>query len=240
MRGNRAHWGISAPGLGTGCDRRAPRPTVWTRRLTTAASWPRLALGAILDVATFLNTFRLTREGYSNPYYAATVRSMLTSWHNFFFASYDPGGFVTVDKPPLGFWVQAASAKLFGFHGWSLLLPRHWPVSSPCWCSATSCGGCSVSRLGWSPLWCWPPPRLPSPPTATIPSIACWYCCWPCGPRAAPPSPTRVARCVTRLMPPGASPRRTRVGMKAMVAWSSCRRQETTPDQICRHRWSMA
>jgi Dolichyl-phosphate-mannose-protein mannosyltransferase len=29
-----------------------------------------------------------------------------------------------VDKPPLGFWIQAASAYLFGFHGWSLLLPQ--------------------------------------------------------------------------------------------------------------------
>ena len=45
-------------------------------------------------------------------------------WHNFFFVSFDPGGFVTVDKPPLGFWIQTASAKLFGFHGWSILLPQ--------------------------------------------------------------------------------------------------------------------
>jgi 4-amino-4-deoxy-L-arabinose transferase-like glycosyltransferase len=29
-----------------------------------------------------------------------------------------------VDKPPLGFWIQAASAYLFGFHPWSLLLPQ--------------------------------------------------------------------------------------------------------------------
>src|SRR5262249_9068729 len=57
-------------------------------------------------------------------YYAATVLSMLQSWHTFFFASFDPGGFVTVDKPPLGFWVQAASARLLGFSGLSLLLPE--------------------------------------------------------------------------------------------------------------------
>jgi 4-amino-4-deoxy-L-arabinose transferase-like glycosyltransferase len=48
---------------------------------------------------------------------------MLVSWHNFFFASYD-AGFVSVDKPALGFWIQAASAYLFSFHGWSLLLPQ--------------------------------------------------------------------------------------------------------------------
>src|SRR5215204_1596751 len=80
-------------------------------------------LTAILALSAFLNLSRLTSEGYANLYYAATVKDMLTSWHNFFFASYD-AGFVSVDKPPLGFWVQATSAYLFGFHGWSLLLPQ--------------------------------------------------------------------------------------------------------------------
>ncbi len=94
------------------------------RELAEILPWYRAALVAILALSAFLELFRITREGYSNLYYAATVKSMLTSWHNFFFASYDPGGFVTVDKPPLGFWIQAASAKLFGFHGWSLLLPQ--------------------------------------------------------------------------------------------------------------------
>ena len=94
------------------------------RELAAILPWHRAALVAILALSAFLELFRITREGYSNLYYAATVKSMLTSWHNFFFASYDPGGFVTVDKPPLGFWIQAASAKLFGFHGWSLLLPQ--------------------------------------------------------------------------------------------------------------------
>jgi len=78
----------------------------------------------ILLLALFLHFFRLDQEGFANLYYAATVRSMLTSWHNFFYASFDPGGFVTVDKPPLGLWVQAASAFVFGFDGLSLLLPQ--------------------------------------------------------------------------------------------------------------------
>ncbi|MFN8514496.1 MAG: glycosyltransferase family 39 protein [Chloroflexia bacterium] len=83
-----------------------------------------LLLAAILAVAAALNCIGLAAEGYANSYYAATVKSMLTSWHNFFFVSYDPGGFVTVDKPPLGFWIQAAFAKVLGFHGWSILLPQ--------------------------------------------------------------------------------------------------------------------
>ena len=29
-----------------------------------------------------------------------------------------------MDKPPLGLWIQAASAWLFGLHRWALLLPQ--------------------------------------------------------------------------------------------------------------------
>lgn len=71
-----------------------------------------------------MHFYHLDQEGYGNLYYAATVRSMLTSWHNFFFASFDPGGFVAVDKPPLGFWVQCLSVLVFGFNGLSLHLPQ--------------------------------------------------------------------------------------------------------------------
>jgi 4-amino-4-deoxy-L-arabinose transferase-like glycosyltransferase len=93
------------------------------RSLVSNPPWHGLALAAILVLSAFLNLFRLTSEGYGNSYYAAAVKNMLTSWHNFFFVSFD-AGFVSVDKPPLGLWIQAASAKLFGFNGLSLLLPQ--------------------------------------------------------------------------------------------------------------------
>ncbi|RLC93982.1 MAG: glycosyltransferase family 39 protein, partial [Chloroflexi bacterium] len=95
-----------------------------SRPPTVTRAWQRLALVGILLLALFLHFFRLEQEGYANLYYAAAVKSQLTSWHNFFFNSFDPGGFVTVDKPPLGLWVQTASAALFGFSGFSLLLPQ--------------------------------------------------------------------------------------------------------------------
>src|ERR671938_528728 len=88
-----------------------------------ASSWQRIALAAIFCLSAFLNIFRLTDAGYGNSYYAAAVKYMLTSWHNFFFVSFD-AGFVSVDKPPLGLWIQTGSAYLFGFHGWALLLPQ--------------------------------------------------------------------------------------------------------------------
>jgi 4-amino-4-deoxy-L-arabinose transferase-like glycosyltransferase len=85
--------------------------------------WHRVTLMAILSLAAFLNLFQLDREGYGNTYYAAAVKNMLTSWRNFFFATFD-AGFVTVDKPPVGLWIQAATAKVLGFQGWSILLPQ--------------------------------------------------------------------------------------------------------------------
>jgi len=84
----------------------------------------RPALAAILVLAAVCDFYGLQRNGYANLYYAAAIRSMLQTWHNFFFVSFDPGGFVSVDKPPLGFWIQAASAKLWGFSGFSILLPQ--------------------------------------------------------------------------------------------------------------------
>jgi 4-amino-4-deoxy-L-arabinose transferase-like glycosyltransferase len=78
----------------------------------------------ILLISAFLNLFRLGQNGYGNSYYAAAVKSMLTSWHNFFFVSFDPGGFLSIDKPPLGFWIQTVSAKLLGFSALSILLPE--------------------------------------------------------------------------------------------------------------------
>ena len=86
-------------------------------------TWERAALTAVLTLAAGLELLRLNRLGYGNTYYAAAVRSMLDNWKAFFFASFDAAGFVTVDKPPAGLWVQTAFAKLFGFHGVVLLLP---------------------------------------------------------------------------------------------------------------------
>ncbi|HEY2595137.1 MAG TPA: glycosyltransferase family 39 protein [Chloroflexota bacterium] len=95
-----------------------------TREGTRVWRWTPVALAAIALLAAGLNLWGLQRAGYGNAYYAAAVLSMLQNWHNFFFVSFDPGGFVSIDKPPLGFWIQAASAKLLGFSGLAILLPE--------------------------------------------------------------------------------------------------------------------
>ncbi|HKO25490.1 MAG TPA: glycosyltransferase family 39 protein, partial [Chloroflexota bacterium] len=101
-----------------------PEAAAWPRTALTAAMWERAGLALVLLVAGVLDFWQLNRVGYGNTYYAAAVKSMLQSWHNFFFNAFDPGGFVTIDKPPLGFWLQVASAKVFGFSGLSLMLPQ--------------------------------------------------------------------------------------------------------------------
>lgn len=93
-------------------------------RVVFTLPWERLALGSIVLVSLALETFRLNSEGYANTYYAAAVKSMIENWHNFFFVSFDPGGFVSVDKPPVDLWLQVLSAKVFGFSGVSILLPQ--------------------------------------------------------------------------------------------------------------------
>jgi 4-amino-4-deoxy-L-arabinose transferase-like glycosyltransferase len=83
-----------------------------------------LALAGVLALSAIVNMHRLSQNGYGNIFYSAGVKSMLRSWHNFFFVSFDPGGLIMVDKPPLGLWVQALSAKLFGFTPLAVLLPE--------------------------------------------------------------------------------------------------------------------
>lgn len=81
-------------------------------------------LAAIVVMSALFNFVNLEIEGTSNQYYAAGVKSMTMNLKNFFFVSMDPAGFVTIDKPAFGFWMQAISAKIFGFSGWSILLPQ--------------------------------------------------------------------------------------------------------------------
>ncbi|HZR44554.1 MAG TPA: glycosyltransferase family 39 protein, partial [Ktedonobacteraceae bacterium] len=101
-----------------------PAPVIEEKAPARPTLWSRMGLGAVMLISIFMNFYQLGQNGFGNLYYAAAVRSMLDNWHNFFFVSLDPGGFVTVDKPPLGFWLQTISAKIFGFTAFSVLLPQ--------------------------------------------------------------------------------------------------------------------
>src|SRR5882762_7350003 len=85
---------------------------------------PAPELGGLLVLTAVLNLWALGQNAWANQYYSAAVRSMSTSWHDFLYGSFDAGGVMTVDKPPLALWVQALSARVFGFHSLSVLVPQ--------------------------------------------------------------------------------------------------------------------
>ena len=89
-----------------------------------ALAWPPPELAALLALAAVLYLWGLGRNGLANEYYSAAVRSMTESWHAFVYGSFDTSGVMTVDKPPLALWVQALSARVFGFSSWSMLVPQ--------------------------------------------------------------------------------------------------------------------
>ncbi|MBW7652185.1 glycosyltransferase family 39 protein [Anoxybacillus sp. ST4] len=78
---------------------------------------------AIIGLASLLYFYNIGNAG-SNEYYTAAAKSMTANWKAFFFASLDPAGFITVDKPPVALWFQALSVALFGVSDWSVLLPE--------------------------------------------------------------------------------------------------------------------
>ncbi|MFD2705775.1 glycosyltransferase family 39 protein [Salibacterium lacus] len=83
-----------------------------------------LPLVFIVMLSAFLTMYNIWTDQYVNTYYTTAVGSMMESFYNFFFASLDSAGSVTLDKPPVTFWIQTISAKIFGLEGWSVILPQ--------------------------------------------------------------------------------------------------------------------
>ncbi len=83
-------------------------PQTWSKK-----RWYLLALAGIALLSFWLNFYAVGQLGYGNAYYAAAIRSMTQNWHNFFYVSFDPAGIVSVDKPPVGLWVQALFVMMY-------------------------------------------------------------------------------------------------------------------------------
>ena len=82
------------------------------------------AFAAVLLVAAVLRLMRLDDNDVGTAYYAAGVRSMLQGAWLFFYNAFDPAGFISLDKPPIAFWIQTVFAAIFGYSGWSIHLPQ--------------------------------------------------------------------------------------------------------------------
>ena len=87
-------------------------------------AWVRPALLVLLVGTAVLYLWDLSASGYANEYYAAAVQAGTQSLKAWLFGSLDSGNAITVDKPPAALWVMTASARLFGFSSWSLLVPQ--------------------------------------------------------------------------------------------------------------------
>jgi 4-amino-4-deoxy-L-arabinose transferase-like glycosyltransferase len=85
--------------------------------------WEWAAVALITLGAAVLRLLYLGRVS-PDPFYDAAVRSMGLSFHNFFFGAFEPGGSVSIDKPPVDLWLQVASVKLLGFSSTTLKLPE--------------------------------------------------------------------------------------------------------------------
>ncbi len=94
------------------------------RERLRALPLPRPELAVLLVLAALLYLWGLSKNGWANDYYSAAVRSMAGSWHDFLYGSFDAKGLMTVDKPPLALWVEALSAKAFGFNSLAILVPQ--------------------------------------------------------------------------------------------------------------------
>lgn len=63
-------------------------------------------LTLILILALFLYGWQIWKAGSANAFYTAAIKSMTESFKNFWYGSFDPAGYITVDKPPspYGLW----------------------------------------------------------------------------------------------------------------------------------------
>jgi len=100
------------------------QPSFLKKNLFFGVTISTLLVIAIMAFSFGVHMVNIESIGDANAYYTAAVKSMLQSWSNFFFIAAEPGGSVTVDKPPLGLWIEAVFAYFLGVSGFSVSLPN--------------------------------------------------------------------------------------------------------------------
>ena len=119
---------VTSDGVGAGAGAGAVDAHGWTRRAMvwrSPADQPPWARPLLLVLTVGAGVAYGWRMGSSiEIYYAAAVRSMSMSWHDFVYGAFDPAGTVSVDKLPGALWVQALSVRAFGAHAWAVDVPQ--------------------------------------------------------------------------------------------------------------------
>ncbi|MCL2584884.1 MAG: glycosyltransferase family 39 protein [Streptosporangiales bacterium] len=103
-------------------SRRRRRWEVW-RSPDDQPAWARPLLLVTGAIAAALFAWNIADAGLA-PFYSVAVKSMSESWKAFFYGAFDPKATITIDKLAGSFAPQALSARIFGFHAWSLALPQ--------------------------------------------------------------------------------------------------------------------
>ena len=114
-----------SPAVPQALSRRARPRRRWElwRSPAGQSGWARPALLAVAALAALLYTRNIASADLA-PYYSVAVKSMSESWKAFCYGAFDPAATITIDKLAGAFVPQALSARIFGFHPWSLALPQ--------------------------------------------------------------------------------------------------------------------
>lgn len=83
-------------------------------------------------VSLGFGVWNISAVGTSRAYLTAAARSMSLGWSNWFFASFDPGGFLTVEKPPLPLWIQSILVRWWGVSQPAILVPSLLAAALAC------------------------------------------------------------------------------------------------------------
>ncbi len=115
--------GASVRGLDAGAEGLHALEASGHRWAWSVSRWRWSALGLVLALACVTRLWKI-QDVPGNVFYDAAVRSMASSWHNFFFGALEPSGTVSIDKPPVDLWLQVASTRVFGYGLLGLHLPE--------------------------------------------------------------------------------------------------------------------
>jgi 4-amino-4-deoxy-L-arabinose transferase-like glycosyltransferase len=102
-----------------GAEEPEPGQAAWWR-----TPWARRTALVLIAALAGLSYAWASSQDTVEFYYAAAVRSMSVSWHNFIFGAFDPAGTISLDKLPGAFWIQALAVRALGFHTWVIILPQ--------------------------------------------------------------------------------------------------------------------
>lgn len=90
------------------------------------------------------------RAGVGNPYYSAAIGSGSESLRLAAVGGLDPGGFVTIDKPPAGLWIPTLLTKILGRAPWVLILANAGIALAACVAAALTVENSSRRALALS------------------------------------------------------------------------------------------